>query len=267
MTNERSSLHNVQVRHQDPAPIIELLEGDPMMSMFSYFVSAPADGWVSVLPQRIDKGLKVAKSLSQKLHTDTFCLRTYSEDAFLYAYFRNGEKHDEFCSSPQVLQQLQEMDDEMAAIVLQWEQGEISAEEYRERVNEYLSAFDGRVERTRAQIESVIRGKSAGDAVPIIIETVRAEFRGKEADKLIRDIVSKRFPGTDVSLKPGGEASGGKPLAFQHLASPDNVERVLRSKASAADMLRRFALELKMKRADTSFQHVEAVPHGWTRVG
>lgn len=272
MPNEKSSFHNVQVRLEEARPAIELLETDPALSLFEYWVGASAQGWVSVLPQRIDKGVKVAKSLSQKLHTDAFSLRTFSSDAFLYVYFRNGEKHDEFCSSPDGMQRLQEMDEEMASIVLQWEEGEITASEYRERVNEYLANFDGRVDRVKAQIAAEIPGRSAEAAASLIGERVRAEFRGREADKLILDILQKSFPRANAAalLQAGRQAAepvGGKPFAFQHLAEPAAVERILRSKLPASEQLRRFAEALRIPAALTSFQHALESPGGLTRIG
>lgn len=263
-----SSYHNVQVRSDAKQAVIDLLENDPALSLFEYFVSDPNNGWVAVLPQRIDKGVKTAKSLSHKLHTDAFSFRTYSQDAFLYAYFRNGEKHDEFCSSPGVMKQLQEMDDEMASIVLQWEQGDLSAEEYRDRVAEYLSNFDARKARVLGEIDRVVGSAWSEKTFRLISDIVTAEFRGKEADDIVREVVSKRFPNVRVEdAMPKAASTGGKPNTYAHLLKDaPSVERLLKSSIPAMEMLDRLGSLLGVTRAASSFQHEVEHPTGLSRV-
>jgi hypothetical protein len=257
-----SSFHSVQVRADKAEPLVELLEQDPMLSMFRHFVGPPNQGWVAVLPQRIDKGIKVAKSLSHKLHTDAFAIRTYSQDAFLYAYFRNGEKHDEYCSSPEVMKQLQEMDDEMAAIVQEWEQGGMSAEEYGSRVNEYLSNFDARKARVLSEIRRIQASLEAG------YDLISAEFRGKEAADIFREAFPREDTAQYLRTRKSSGAAGGKPAAYPHLVSdPSAVARLLSGKGNASELLERFAAALKMPCALTSYQHVSEKPEGWTHVG
>lgn len=270
MSGMPASYHSVQVRIGEKGPVVELLETDPALSLFDYFVGESVQGWVAVFPQRIDKGVKTAKSMSHKLHTDAFSLRTFAQDAFLYSYFRNGEKHDEYCSSPDVMKQLQDMDDEMASIVLQWEQGDLTAEEYRARVDEYLVHFDERKSRVLAEIERVIGSSWNSATLHTISDLVTSEFRGKEADQLIRDIVAKRFPSVriDEEMRGGRSASsGGKPNAYGHLAHDvAAVDRLLRAGGPAPDQMRQFASMLGMPNVAASFQHEIETPTGLLRV-
>jgi hypothetical protein len=265
-----ASYHSVQIRSGDAGAARELLDGDPALSMFEYLLSLPRNGWVTVLPKRIDKGRKTAKTLSLKLHTDGFFFRTYGSEAFLYSYFRNGEGHDEYCSRPDAVRDLQEMDDEMAAIVGEWEQGGISAAEYRERMDGYLSRFDDRVARVRAEARSV--NGSEREVAAAVGRLVTEEFRGREAEKIVREILTERFPGRDVAAlvrasRPPAASTGGTPRAFAHLLSDvAGVERLLASKGDAVDLLAGFAAFLRIEEAATSFQHAGAAP-GYTPCG
>jgi hypothetical protein len=261
-----ASFHNVQIRVASSEPVIELLESDPALSMFEYFIGE-GGGWIAVLPQRIDKGVKTARSLSHKLHTDAFSFRTFSQDAFLYSYFRNGEKHDEFCSSPDVLKQLQEMDDEMAAIVLQWEQGDLTADEYRERVAEYLANFDARKARIVSEIDRAVGSSWSDKTYQLISDIVSTEFRGKEADDIVREVLARKFPSARIDRRSSAPSSGGKPASFAHLIGDvAKVERILRTPQPAAAQLEQFAASLGISRATTSFQHELEQPTGLRRL-
>src|SRR5574341_1028308 len=125
--------HGVQVRTEEFDRVVDLLRGDPALSRFEYYVGRPDRGWTGVFPRLIIRGPKVARSLSKHLHAHAFAFRTFGDDALLYEYYRNGERHDQYCSSPEAVRQLTDMDTELAEIVEQWEQGGLSAVEYRER--------------------------------------------------------------------------------------------------------------------------------------
>ncbi|HLG43356.1 MAG TPA: hypothetical protein VI643_08330, partial [Planctomycetota bacterium] len=102
--------HGVQVRTAEFDRTLDLLRGDPALSRFEYYVARPEGGWIGVYPRLIVRGPKAAKSLSKHLHTHAFAFRTFGNDALMYEYYRNGERHDQYCSSPEAVRQLTDMD-------------------------------------------------------------------------------------------------------------------------------------------------------------
>ena len=271
--------HGVQLRTEDRERTSGLLRSDPALSKFEYYVGRPERGWVGVYPRLIVRGPKAARSLSKLLHTHSFAFRTFGDDALLYEYYRNGERHDQFCSSPEAVRQLTDMDAELAEIVEQWEQGGLSAVEYRERVDAYLQTYDAKVAEVRSRVQAAIRGRGPEQAVEAACEIVYETFRGKKADRMIVESLEGRFvqPAErrravehfDARLRDG--PAGGNAATFQALlqgpGGVEEVSRLLRSKdLGGLEILDRLAARLGISGIQTSYQSIENQDAGWIKV-
>jgi hypothetical protein len=275
----RDCYHNVQVRAAERERLIELLRRDPALSRFEYYVGPQEGPWLGVFPRLIIRGPKVAKGVSKHLRTHAFAFRTFGEGALLYEYYRNGERHDRYSSAPDVVRKGTDMDSELADIVEQWEEGILSAAEYRERVDGYLGSYDSKLQSVKAQAEGALRTLEPKEAARVASDVVYEVFRGAQADRAILEVLERRFqdPGERRMALEAFEAltaegpAGGDPRAYQELLDSqpelDAVRAILRrADREGAAILRSLGAKLEMGRVELSYQHIEDSKEGFTKV-
>lgn len=258
--------------------MLERIAADPALALFACYVAEPLRGWVTVFPQRIDKGEKTAKLLSQKLKTDAFAFRVYLGESLLYSYFYAGELRDQYASAPEAVRQSQEMDEELATVVGRWERGELSSAEYQAAVERYLQGHEARMAAAKEDIARKIRGRPLEERVRLICELARVHFKGREARELAARLalaeVTAEFANLTESqvrakaeelLAQGmarGPSCGGNVAAFRHLLDESQLARLadlLREPpGSPLELLRAIASLFGFGNIAASFQHVEA---------
>lgn len=271
------SIHNVQVKASSAEPVLERISVDPVLSLFAFYVAEPVRGWVTVFPQRIDKGEKTAKLLSQKLKTDAFAFRVYLGESLMYAYFYAGELRDEYASAPDAMKESQEMDDELGDVVQKWEQGELSSAEYHSAVTEYLERHEARLAAAKEEIARQIRGRPLEERVRLICELARTHLKGSGARQLAAQLslaeVAADFPTMPEAQARAkaselvarcaarGVSSGGNVMAYRHLLEDGKLEslgRLLRApQGTPSELLTRLAGFFGFGNTGTSFQHLE----------
>lgn len=261
--------HSVHVRTEDEGGIHELLRLDPALRTMEFLVADLRNGWLSLYPKLILHGTKVAKRISGRHHTHAFAFRIYGKDALLYEYYRNGRLLDRFSSAPDEVREASEMDEDLEEVVARWENGELSAEEYRERIEGYLAGFEDKVSRAKAEARVALSGKPVPEAVRAAHEIVHRYFRGKNADRVLRELLEEGFPDpadrrkaaeTYAGFRSRPEVPGGDPRVYRELLGPGGVERLirlLRSKRGGKELLRGICAELGITGGECSYQHIE----------
>lgn len=262
--------HHVQVRTGDRNRLVELLRTDPALSRFEYYVGPGIGPWIGVYPRLILRGPKVAQGASKHLKTHAFAFRTFGEGVLLYEYYRNGERHDRYSSSPDAVRRLSDMDPELAEIVRQWEEGMLSADEYRERVDRYLALYDEKVEAVKGRAENALRLVLPSDAARVVFEVVHEVFRGAKADQIVLEVLDRRFghPRDRHAAREAFEALrreesyGGEPDVYRELLPDPNGVHAVRSvlhsvRQDGVSILRELAAKLGMGGVDLSFQQID----------
>lgn len=259
--------------------VISLLRVDPALSRFDYYVGPEGGQWVGVYPRLIVRGPKVAKSLSKHLKTHAFTFRTFGEGALLYEYYRNGERHDRYTSSPDAVRRMTDMDTGLAEIVEQWEEGMLSAVEYRRRIDGYLATHDDMLKAVKEQAAGALRGVCPAEAARVAADVVYEVIRGAKADRVVREALDRRFADPDerrraheafeALLREG--AAGGDPRAYQELFSePGGVETVSSllhaMHRGGAEILRELGKKLGMSGVELSFQRIDGLDGGFERI-